>query len=71
MLAIQNFTGQQPHLQRYPLSAQPGPFTTLRLVIATMPGISFSTAPLVGVDGLATPQMSTNQDYPVTVALLN
>lgn len=51
----------------------PGPFTTLRVVIATINGLSFAnTIPLIGVNGLEaflTEHIST--DYPVTVALLN
>jgi tRNA threonylcarbamoyl adenosine modification protein YeaZ len=51
----------------------PGPFTTLRVVIATVNGISFATRiPLIGVDGL---DVFLNEykdtQYPVTVALLN
>src|SRR5687767_3976293 len=53
-------------------SQGPGPFTTLRVVIATVNGISFSTGiPLIGVDGLDT-FLDEQKDsrYPV-VALLN
>lgn len=51
----------------------PGPFTTLRVVIATVNGISFAArTPLVGVDGLdAFLDEHKNENYPVTVALLN
>jgi tRNA threonylcarbamoyl adenosine modification protein YeaZ len=51
----------------------PGPFTTLRVVIATINGISFATGkPLVGVDGLAA-FLAENyrSEFPLTVALLN
>lgn len=51
----------------------PGPFTTLRVVIATVNGISFATKlPLIGVDGL---DMFLNEyrdtQHPTTVALFN
>ena len=51
----------------------PGPFTTLRVVIATVNGISFATKmPLIGVDGLVTfLDEHKNEDHPITVALLN
>lgn len=51
----------------------PGPFTTLRVVIATANGISFATKlPLVGVDGLdAILKEQFSQEHPITVALLN
>ncbi len=51
----------------------PGPFTTLRAVIATANGIGFATGiPLVGIDGLQAllAEHSTNK-VAVTVALLN
>ncbi|MFC1845614.1 tRNA (adenosine(37)-N6)-threonylcarbamoyltransferase complex dimerization subunit type 1 TsaB [Candidatus Dependentiae bacterium] len=51
----------------------PGPFTTLRVVIASVNGLAFATKkPLIGVDGLdAVLQEHENPDYEVTVALLN
>lgn len=51
----------------------PGPFTTLRVVIATVNGIAFASGiPLMGVDGLdACVHEHMRPDYPVTVALLN
>lgn len=51
----------------------PGPFTTLRTVIASMNGISFATGlPLIGVDSLkAFAQEQYNSAYPYTVILLN
>jgi len=51
----------------------PGPFTTLRVVIASVNGLSFSTKiPLVGVDALdALILEQENHLYPNTVALLN
>jgi len=51
----------------------PGPFTTLRVVIASVNGIGFATQkPLIGVDGLdALLQEHKNETYPVSVALLN
>lgn len=51
----------------------PAPFTSLRVVIATVNGISFATGlPLVGVDGLEVfIQEHTDPAWPSTVALLN
>lgn len=51
----------------------PGPFTTLRVVIAYVNGLSFAThIPLIGIDGLdACIQQYNNPTYPVTVVLLN
>ena len=51
----------------------PGPFATLRVVIATINGISFaSTIPLIGIDALdAMLQEHENHEHPNTVILLN
>lgn len=51
----------------------PGPFTTLRVVIASVNGLSFATnIPLVGVDALDAFLIEhTQPNYPVTIALLN
>lgn len=51
----------------------PGPFTTLRVIIATVNGLAFATQkPLIGVDGLdALLSEYRNESYPITVALLN
>jgi tRNA threonylcarbamoyladenosine biosynthesis protein TsaB len=51
----------------------PGPFTTLRVVIASVNGLSYATKkPLVGVDALdAFLAEHENNFYPNTVALLN
>ena len=51
----------------------PAPFTSLRVVIATVNGLSFgSSIPLVGVDGLAAfMQEYQNSAWPYTIALLN
>ncbi len=47
---------QQLHLKDFPflvVNQGPGPFTTLRTVIATANGLSFATGiPLIGVDAL-------------------
>lgn len=51
----------------------PGPFTTLRVVIASVNGISFaSRIPLIGIDGLdALLNEYTDPTFPNTVTLLN
>ena len=51
----------------------PGPFTTLRVIIATVNGLSFATKlPLIGIDGLqALLAQSADANYPETIALLN
>lgn len=51
----------------------PGPFTTLRVIIASVNGLSFATKiPLVGVDALsAFYEQCKNSTYPNTVVLLN
>lgn len=51
----------------------PGPFTTLRTVLACANGLSFaSKIPLIGVDGLdAFIQQQSDKKYPHTILLLN
>lgn len=51
----------------------PGPFTTLRVTLATINGLAFALGiPLVGVDGLkALIQENPDTQWPITVALLN
>lgn len=50
----------------------PGPFTTLRVVIATVNGISFAIAiPLIGIDGLDALLYETQHLNKPTIALLN
>jgi tRNA threonylcarbamoyladenosine biosynthesis protein TsaB len=51
----------------------PGPFTTLRVVIASVNGLSFATKiPLIGIDALdALIFEYQNAQYPITIALLN
>ncbi len=51
----------------------PGPFTTLRIVIASVNGLSFaSNIPLIGIDGLAAfVHEYHDPQYPNTVVLLN
>lgn len=51
----------------------PGPFTTLRVVIASVNGLSYATkVPLVGIDALdALILEHENNLYPNTIALLN
>ena len=49
----------------------PGPFTTLRVVISTLNGISFvRKTPLVGVDGLAASLEEFDQKQPDTMTLV-
>lgn len=51
----------------------PGPFTTLRVVIASVNGLSYATKiPLVGIDALDALLLEhENPEYPRTIALLN
>ena len=51
----------------------PGPFTTLRVVLASINGLAFSIKKtIIGVDGLdAILQEYRNKKYPITVALLD
>jgi tRNA threonylcarbamoyladenosine biosynthesis protein TsaB len=51
----------------------PGPFTTLRVVIASVNGLSFSShIPLIGIDGIDALFLENPDDNaPITVALLN
>lgn len=51
----------------------PGPFTTLRVTLATINGIAFASHfPLVGVDGIkALIEENKNSQWPYTIALLN
>lgn len=51
----------------------PGPFTTLRVIIATANGLSFaSNIPLIGIDGMqALVQEQRRSDLPITIALLD
>lgn len=51
----------------------PGPFTTLRVVIATVNGLSFATGlPLIGVDGIkALITQYQKPAFPTTIALMD
>ncbi len=51
----------------------PGPFTTLRVVLATANGLGYGlNKPLIGLDGMQTfLEEHHSKQYPVTVALLN
>ncbi len=51
----------------------PGPFTTLRVVIASVNGLSFGThIPLIGVDALKAMHTEwQDHNYPVTIILFN
>jgi len=60
-------------LQFVAVNQGPGPFTTLRTVLASVNGLSFATKiPLIGVDGLdAGLDELANSDYAVNIYLLN
>ena len=51
----------------------PGPFSTLRVVLASVNGLSFATKiPLIGIDGLdALCKQSYNSQYQFTIVMLN
>lgn len=51
----------------------PGPFTTLRVVISTVNGLSFATGiPLIGVDALETSRRAWHDaTYPITAIMFN
>ena len=51
----------------------PAPFTTLRIIIATVNGFAFATTlPLIGIDGLRTLlEQHRDTNYAVTIALLD
>lgn len=51
----------------------PGPFTTLRVVIACVNGLNLATQiPLIGIDALDALLLEhADQNYPITIALLN
>ncbi|MCL4229914.1 tRNA (adenosine(37)-N6)-threonylcarbamoyltransferase complex dimerization subunit type 1 TsaB [Candidatus Dependentiae bacterium] len=50
----------------------PGPFTTLRVVIASMNGLNFATKiPLIGIDGLDALVQEYGVSHTPTIALLN
>lgn len=50
----------------------PGPFTTLRVVIASMNGLNFATKiPLIGIDGLDALMQEYGVSHTPTIALLN
>lgn len=61
------------HLSFIAVNQGPGPFTTLRVVIATVNGLSFANnIPLIGVDALDALLTEYNHiEYPITIALLN
>ncbi len=71
LLAQNNFN--LSNLTYITINQGPAPFTSLRVAITTVNGISFaSSIPLVGVDGLETFLGEFQQtEYPYTVALLN
>lgn len=71
LLATENLSPSS--LDFIAINQGPGPFTTLRVVIASVNGLAFATGlPLVGVDGLeAMAHEYHNQKYPVTAIILN
>jgi tRNA threonylcarbamoyladenosine biosynthesis protein TsaB len=54
-------------------NAGPGPFSSLRVLLTTLNGISFArNIPLIGIDGLKLLiEEQTDEAWPITVALLN
>ena len=71
LLTSNNFT--LGDIQFIAVNQGPGPFTTLRVVMASVNGIHFAKKiPLAGVSGFqALFEQHENTDYPQTVALLN
>lgn len=61
------------HLSFIAVNQGPGPFTTLRVVIATVNGLSYANnIPLIGIDALdALLTEYHHTEYPITIALLN
>jgi len=61
------------NLQFVAVNQGPGPFTTLRTVLASVNGLSFATnIPLIGVDGLdAGLDELASSDHPINIYLLN
>lgn len=70
LLARQNIPFKE--LSFIAVNQGPGPFTTLRVVIATVNGLSFATkVPLVGVDGFDALLAETKKEEAIQVVLLN
>jgi tRNA threonylcarbamoyladenosine biosynthesis protein TsaB len=61
------------NIQFMAVNQGPGPFTTLRTILASTNGLSFAKKiPMIGIDGLlALVHEYKNEAYPNTVALLN
>jgi tRNA threonylcarbamoyladenosine biosynthesis protein TsaB len=70
---LQNNDVQLGDLSFIAVNQGPAPFTSLRVVIATVNGIAFAKEiPLVGIDGLAAfMQEHQSPEWPVTVGLIN
>lgn len=70
---LRNYNFGIQHIDYIAVNQGPGPFTTLRVVIASVNGLSFATKkPLIGIDGLdALIQEYASIEYPVTIGLLN
>ena len=74
--AIQNLLANNSlelkNLEFIAVNQGPGPFTTLRVVIATANGLSFASGvPLVGVDGLHAILENNRDETRVNIVLLN
>jgi tRNA threonylcarbamoyladenosine biosynthesis protein TsaB len=70
---LKKYTWSLHNLSFIAVNQGPGPFTTLRVVIATVNGLSFATRiPLIGIDGLkALTEEYKKSNYPYTISLLN
>lgn len=64
---------QLQNIQWIACNQGPGPFTTLRVIIATVNGLSFaSSIPLIGIDGIkALIEEHQDSNYEITIALLD
>lgn len=61
------------NIQWISVNQGPGPFTTLRVIIATVNGLSFtSSIPLIGIDGIkALLEEHQDRNYAIKIALLD
>ena len=76
LICIDNLLGENQvkleEISFIAINQGPGPFTTLRVIISTVNGISFaSNIPLIGIDGIKAILNEYNKPEHTTVALLN